>query len=342
VHTEHKTKRKSDLFVTSLIIPTGIHASVGGYLGDATPFSNQIAAISDYVVTNPNTVNGGVLNLMSCNTVYTEGTVMDMFFRGETALKVPDRQNGIGVVVERTVDKGAIALIRNTINAIRAVGGIDVVGIEMTDKPIGAHAYVRNSIAHGDVNDLSQFDNPIRKLLKKGANTIALSAEIKADRKLWEVYFKGKGPNPVGALEAVISHYVVDKYRIPAAHAPLVREKDWPMNLKNKEVFWRAAAEAISPAYLGSVLIGLSAAPQLSNVGSAGAISVDDISALVIPYTACGGIPVFECMKRGIPIIAVKEIKTSLNVTPESIGIDAIPAKTMKDALQILERIRRR
>jgi hypothetical protein len=329
------------VFVTSYITPTGIHASVGGYLGDATPFANRIAALSDFVITNPNTVNGGVLNLMAPNVLYTEGTVMDMLFRGETALKLPGRNNRIGVVVERTADKGALALIHNTANALRAVGGIDVVGIEMTDGPLGARASVKDRIAHGDVDDLLQLDGPIRKLLGKGADAIALSAQIRADRRLWEIYFRGKGPNPVGALEAVISHHVVDRYRIPAAHAPLVKEKDWPMNLRNTKVFWRAAAEAISPAYLGSVLIGLSAAPHLSPRGR-GAIDVNDLSALVVPYTSCGGIPMFECAKRGIPIVAVREIGTSLNVTPESIGIDAMPARTMDDALKILTRMKKR
>jgi len=330
------------MFVTAFIVPTGIQASVGGYLGDATPFANRIAALSDYTITNPNVVNGGVLNLMSDNILYTEGTVMDMLFRGETSLKPHNGMNRIGVVIEKTDDRGALALIHNTINAMRAVGGVEVVGAEQTDGSIGAHAYIKDGVAHGDIKDLSPPDATIRKLIKKGAQTIALSAEIHAEKKMWETYFTGKGPNPVGAIEAVISHYVVDKYGIPAAHAPLVRKKDWPMNLRDTKVFWRAGAEAISPAYLGCVLLGLSKAPLLCRNSEKGAISVDDISALVIPYSSCGGIPVFECAERGIPIIAVKEIRTNLNVTPESIGIDAISVRTMDDALRTLSRIKKR
>jgi len=339
---ERRKGQEDELFVTAFIVPTGIQASVGGYLGDATPFANRIAALSNFTITNPNVVNGGVLNLMAGNILYTEGTVMDMLFRGETALKPHGEKNRIGVVIEKTKDRGALALIHNTISAMRAVGGVEVVGAEQTEGRIGARAYIKGGVAHGDIRDLSPLDETIKTLIKTGAQTIALSAEIRADKKLWETYFRGGGPNPVGAIEAVISHYVVDKYRIPAAHAPLVRKRDWPMNLRDTRVFWRAGAEAISPAYLGCVLLGLSRAPYLCRPLEKGAIGVDDISALVMPYSSCGGIPVFECADRGIPIIAVKEIRTNLNVTPRSIGIDAITADTMDDAIRLLSRIKRR
>ncbi|MFH1785618.1 MAG: DUF3326 domain-containing protein [Candidatus Micrarchaeota archaeon] len=315
-------------FITTLMIPTGIKASVGGYLGDATPFANLIASISDYTITHPNVVNGGVLNLMRENIVYTEGTLFDMFFRGEIKLD-PSKGNRIGVVVEKNDDKGAMALLKNTVNGLHADGGINVVGIEMTGKKVGAEAIIKNGVAYGSIKDLTQFDKPIKKLIAKGAQSIALSIQIDSDPKLWEEYYKGKLPNPVGALEAVVSHYVVKKYKMPAAHAPLVSEKDWKLNLKDEVVYWRAGEEAISPAYLGCVLIGLSRAPKISKKG----IGIEDVSALVIPHSACGGIPVFESMKKKIPIIAVKEIETNLNVTPKSIGIKAIEVETLDEAL---------
>jgi len=325
-------------FITSLMVPTGIQASVGGYLGDATPFANLISSISDYTITHPNVVNGGVLNLMKENIVYTEGTLFDMFFRGEIEL-TPRKGNKIGVVVEKNNDKGAMALLKNTINGLKADGGINVIGVEMTEKLVDAEAHIKHGVAHGEIKDLTQLDKPIKKLIAKGADTIALSVQITADHELWEQYYEGKTPNPVGALEAVISHHVVDKYRIPAAHAPLVHQKDWKLNLKDREVYWRAGTEAISPAYLSCILIGLSKAPKITKKGK-GEVSVDDVSALVVPYTACGGIPVFEAMKRKIPIIAVKEIKTNLNVTPNSIGIDAIEVETLDEALGKLMEIR--
>ncbi|VVC02919.1 Uncharacterised protein [Candidatus Bilamarchaeum dharawalense] len=317
-------------FITSLMIPTGVKASVGGYLGDATPFANLMASISDYTITHPNVVNGGVLNLMKDNILYTEGTLFDMFFRGEITL-TPSKGNRIGVVIEKTSDRGAVALIKNTINGLHADGGVSVVGTEMTGRIVGAKALIKDGVAYGSIADLTQLDKPIKKLIAAGAQSIALSINIESDPNLWEQYYQGKLPNPVGALEAVVSHYVVKKYRIPAAHAPLVCEKDWKVNLRDKEVFWRAGEEAISPAYLGCILIGLSRAPKISKKGAG--VGIGDVSALVVPHSACGGIPVFECMKRKIPVIAVKEIATNLNVTPRTIGINAIEVDTMDDAL---------
>ena len=43
-------------------------------------------------------------------------------------------------------------------------------------------------------------------------------------------HFEGLHPNPVGGAEAIISHLIVAKYKIPAAHAPLSNLKE--MTLK--------------------------------------------------------------------------------------------------------------
>lgn len=325
-------------FITAFIVPTGIRSSVGGYLGDATPFANIIASVSDSTIVNPNVVNGGVLNLMRQNIVYTEGTVMDMLFRGEIGLRAK-RGNKIGVVIEKTTDRGALALVKNTINAMRAVGGVEVIGLEMTDREVDPEAFLDHNVAHGEVKDLTALDEPIKKLLALGADTIAVSTNVQASRDFWEDYYKGHKPNPVGALEAVISHYVVEKFHLMAAHAPIVTQKDWGLNLRTDVVDWRAGAEAISPAYLSCILYGLSRAPKL--VKKQEGMNVDDICALVIPHSACGGIPMFECAKRGIPIIAVKEIETNLNVTPKSIGLPGvIEVETMKEALGELVALR--
>ncbi|MBI5224113.1 DUF3326 domain-containing protein [Candidatus Micrarchaeota archaeon] len=320
-------------FLASFIVPTGIKASVGGYLGDATPFANLIGSVCDGVLVNPNVVNGGILNLMSEKIIYVEGTVLDHFFRGELGLS---QSVGIriGVVVEKTSDYAALALTKNTINALRAVGGVDVVGMEMTDRAVSPFASFEHNVAHGKVADLSALDEPIKKLLDMGADTIAVSTNVQATREFWEAYYKGTKPNPVGALEAVISHYVVDKFHIMAAHAPIVPSKDWDLNLRKDVVFWRAGAEALSPAYLSCILYGLSRAPRLVKPDQG--ISISDLSALVVPHSACGGIPMFECARRKIPIIAVKEIQTNLNVTPKSIGLDAIEVDTMHEALGVL------
>lgn len=321
-------------FLASFIVPTGIKASVGGYLGDATPFANLLASVCDGLIVNPNVVNGGILNLMSPNIIYCEGSVLDMFFSSKIGLS-QSKGNKIGVVVEKTSDSAALALTKNTINALKAVAGVDVVGLEQTSSLVNPRAFFEHNVAYGEVSDLGALDEPIKKLRQKGATTIAISTNVQADRDFWEDYYKGNKPNPVGALEAVISHYVVDKFKIMAAHAPIVPSSDWDLNLRKDVVFWRAGAEALSPAYLSCILYGLSRAPKITPIEHSD-FSISDLGALIVPYTACGGISVFEAAKRKIPIIAVKEIETNLNVTPKSIGIDAIEVQTMHEAIGVL------
>ena len=60
-------------FIVAHIIPTGVKADIGGYVGDATPATNVIAAIADKVISHPNVVNGVALNLARKNVLYVEG-----------------------------------------------------------------------------------------------------------------------------------------------------------------------------------------------------------------------------------------------------------------------------
>ena len=47
-------------------------------------------------------------------------------------------------------------------------------------------------------------------------------------------------------------------------------------------------------------------------------INITDLDFLIIPYNAIGCIPVLEASKREIPVYAIKENHTVLNVTPEN------------------------
>lgn len=63
--------------------------------------------------------------------------------------------------------------------------------------------------------------------------------------------------------------------------------------------------------------MGLSNAPVISTQNG---FSVSNLDYLVMPYDALGSIPVFEAVKRGIDVFAVKENLTALNVTPDKIS----------------------
>ena len=55
------------------IIPTGIGCSIGGFAGDAAPAANLLAETTDYLITNPNTVNASnFVNLQNRNILYTD------------------------------------------------------------------------------------------------------------------------------------------------------------------------------------------------------------------------------------------------------------------------------
>ena len=112
-------------FVVVSIIPTGIRCSVGGYIGDATAVTNKVAAVCDYLITNPNAVNGGAFNFKEKNVLYVEGYAIDRFFRRQIELSLPQK-NSIGVILERIPDSIAVNFTLKSIEAFRTVAGINI------------------------------------------------------------------------------------------------------------------------------------------------------------------------------------------------------------------------
>ena len=47
-------------FITAMIIPTGVGASIGGFGGDASPQMNALADVSDVFITHPNVANAAI------------------------------------------------------------------------------------------------------------------------------------------------------------------------------------------------------------------------------------------------------------------------------------------
>jgi hypothetical protein len=160
---------------------------------------------------------------------------------------------------------------------------------------------------------------------------------IQIQKKDLDIYFKGKGPNPYGGTEALISRTISKRLNIPAAHAPLLRLKEMKQMLYKSRVDPRAAAEAITQAYLGCILQGLHKAAQPISLDKArdSDILLNDILAVVIPATCMGGIPALAAAKFKIPIIAVKENKTVLNVTSDKLNINSITAENYLEAAGI-------
>jgi hypothetical protein len=305
-------------FIAVHVVPTGLEAQIGGFVGDATPVTNLLAGVCDKVIAHPNVVNGVGLNLARDNVLYVEGFLLDSLFLDRIALRRVDR-NKIGLVVDSNLpDKASLDLTLNTMDAIVTNKGVEIVGYELTKKPVGGEAVKTKEGAFvGKIGNVSTYLDVARNLVKKGAEAIAITTYIKIQKKDLVPYFKGKGANPYGATEAIISHTLCKELMLPCAHAPLLSRKEIEGMMFKGVVDPRAGAEAMGPAYLGCILQGLHRAPRPIEKGKErpGDITIDDVSALVTSADCLGGIPMLAAEKRGIPIIAVKENATVLDVT---------------------------
>ncbi len=325
VLTSRPAPTSSGLAVAVSLIPTGIGCAIGGYAGDAGPAAALLASAADLVVTNPNAVNASNFIAADRRIVYTEGYTLDLFSRGETALHMP-RANRIGVIIERASD-AALAEVLNVINTVRAVHGVDIADYLITDEPVGTR-----SARHGSGAYVGRIDRPDvllaagRRLLAEGATALAVTTNVQglaADD--YASHFAGAHPNPVGGAEAVVSHLLTRALGVPSAHAPMLNFKQLP--LSGWVVNARSAGEFVSTSGLACVLIGLRRAPQLAarpGCPTSASISMDDVIAVVAPATALGAVPVLSAAQRGIPVVAVRDNTTILDVTAARLGLPGV------------------
>jgi hypothetical protein len=326
-------------FNVVMVIPTGVRAEIGGYIADGTPVTNVLASIVDNVITHPNVLNGSFLNYGANNVLYVEGHHLDNFLQNKIGL-CEIYQNKIGVVVDKGavgVDFNSLKDVINSIEALRVIAGIDVVGYKITDEPIGGHAVKMPSESFcGEVKNPDTLLRAAKELIKAGATAIAIATHIDIDSMEEDLdkYFAGELANPFGGTEALLSHTVSHLLKIPCAHAPILSklEKDYYESVGVVDP--RASSEVVSPGYLGCILKGLNRSPQISEKGFG--ITLDSVKAIIVPYGCCGGIPALAAQKFNIPLIAVKENKTVFCVTPEKMNINAIIVNNYVEAIGIV------
>ena len=294
----------------AFIIPTGVGASVGGYAGDASLYARKLAEKYQLVV-NPNVVNAGCFSGISENMLYVEGYSLDEFFKGKLRLLTVKEQNKIGVVFDKSIPQGILNVHVNTINAVKTIYGCDIVGYDITDEDVGVEFFINNGISNGNVKNITTVLDSAKRLIAKGANAIAIVCRFEDDD--FDDYASGIGVDPVGGVEAIISHYISRELKIPCAHSPAFDD----ITISQEIVDSRCSAEYITPTYLPCILIGLSKAPQLS---AERGVAVNDLEFVVMPYDSLGAVPVFEALKNNIPVYAVKENKTVLDITPDKIS----------------------
>jgi hypothetical protein len=307
-------------FCAALVIPTGIGASVGGYGGDAMPVLNLLASVCDVLVTHPNVANAAMFQSLPDNALYVEGYALDRWFRGDWQL-LPQRANRVAIVYDSGIEPDMLTLHRNTANAVQAVYGVSIIGEFFTAEP------VRLTLnRHGEAGaSTGALENPecilaaCHAAKSAGADAIALCVRFPDDED--SDYQSGSGVDPIGGLEAILSHLIVSELEIPCAHAPVFSresaEPEW-----RDVVDPRAASEYITGTFLPCVLTGLHKAPRYAPAQQVSpyAMSIDHLDALVLPGDVLGGIPALAAMERGIPIIAVMN-----NITVMTIGPDAWP-----------------
>lgn len=326
--------------IGAFIVPTGIGASIGGYAGDASNWARKFAEFSHLIV-NPNVVNAGCFSGITENMLYVEGYTLDEFFKGNVYLS-PSKGNKVGVVFDKGISEKVLNIHINTINAVKTVYGIDIIH-EATSEVVDVNFFIDNSgISTGRIKNIETLLYTAKNLLKKGAEAIAVVCKFD-DGNENDKYENGFGVDPIGGMEAIISHYLSKELKIPVAHSPAFED----FSILTKIVNPKVSAEYITPTFLPCILIGLSQAPLIAKSKKQRAkgesahcsmLTVHCLDFLVMPYNALGSVPVLESVKRGIKVFAIKENKSVLNITKEALSLEnVIEVDTYEQCLELIK-----
>ena len=317
--------------LVAFIVPTGINASIGGFAGDASTYVQKFSSFFR-VITNPNVVNAGCFSGINENMLYVEGSGIDAFFEGKINLAPVSKPNKIGVVFDKTIQTGILNVHINTINAVKTVYGIDATTYVITDEPVGVEYSVDEyNISNGGVKNPRVLLKAAKELVKKGCNAIAVVCAF--EDTPGDEYKNGLGVDPVGGVEAIISHFLTKELQIPVAHSPAFED----LTIEQEVTDPRAASEYITPTYLPCVLIGLFRAPQFTKKEE-GAIKAKDVKALIMPYDSLGAPCVLSALENKIQVFAVRENQTALNITRQKLGINGIiETATYEECLEYLK-----
>ncbi len=317
----------------AFVVPTGIGASIGGFAGDASQIARNFAR-SYNVIVNPNVVNAACFSGITDNMLYVEGWTLSQFMKGNLGI-VPSYKNKIGVIFDKGISQGIINVHINTINAVKTVYGVDIIGYEITEEPCKVEFYnTECGISSGSVLNNETLLEAGKKLLNRGAETIAVVCKFQEPPE--DNYQDGEGVDIVGGVEAVISHYLTRELKVPVVHSPAFEDITISKEIVNPKV----AAEYITPTFLPCILLGLSNAPLISYEKVEHYIGVESLKALIMPYNSLGASIVLDAISKNIKVYAVKENSSVLNITKNIINKDVIiEVNTYKECLKMLEEI---
>jgi hypothetical protein len=313
--------------IGAFIIPTGIGASIGGFAGDASKWARKIAKHHKLIV-NPNVVNAACFSGITDNMLYVEGYSLDEFFKGKCNLQ-DSRENKIGIIFDKSIPEDVYNIHVNTINAVKTVYDLDIQATVITDEPVGVEFFIDNSGASmGNVKNLSTLNRAANFLLQNGCDAIGIVCHFPEEQG--DNYANGIGVDPVGGVEAIISHYISKEFKVPCAHAPAFSDYTISPTLVDP----RCSAEYITPTFLPCILLGLQNAPKITSVGNG--LGVQDIDFLVTPANALGGIPILKMSELNKKIYAISENKSVLDVNTKNFPIKCDIIKTYEELLELL------
>jgi hypothetical protein len=322
-------------YTVVLIVPTGIGAAIGGYAGDALPVARAVAQVADRLITHPNVLNGAQLYWSLPNALYVEGYGLDQFAAGQWGLR-PVHQNRVGLVLDQAIEPELRWRHLQAADATRATLGLNLTEYIVTDAPLGVELRTAASGATwGTIENPDSLLRAVKTLITDAkAEAIAVVARFPDDlgSEALQQYRHGQGVDPLAGAEAVISHLIVRTFQVPCAHAPALS----PLPL-DPTLSPRSAAEELGYTFLPCVLVGLSRAPQfVPQRTSLDEIWADQVDAIVIPATACGGSAVLSFSQSSTQIITVQDNTTRLNVTAAQLGLSVQAASSYLEALGLL------
>ena len=310
----------------AFIIPTGIGASIGGYAGDASKWARKLAEKCKLIV-NPNVVNAACFSGITNNMLYVEGYTLDDFFKGKCKL-IESHNNKIGVVFDKAIPQNILNVHINTINAVKTVYDVNILDYQITTNEVGVEFFIdKSGVSMGNVRNLETIKEAAETLIKKGCEAIAIVCHFPEEQG--DNYANGIGVDPVGGVEAIISHYISKELQVPCAHAPAFSD----INITTEIVDSKCSAEYITPTFLPCILIGLNQAPKINNNKGLG---IKDLDFIVVPHNSLGGIPVLEATKNNIKIYAIAENKTVLNVTEKKFNTKCDIINTYEELLELI------
>ena len=284
----------------AIVVPTGVGAAFGGFVGDACPIVKLFEQVADTVIVHPNVVNGADFYGASGSSWYLDGLTLDRFLMGEIGLR-RDRALRIGLLVDRLNDCSLDKLI-NAANAVRAVYGVDVVGFSVCKEKLRS---VVEQTPYGHFN--GSIENPdvlldAADVLKNAsAEAIAVVSSLEGtNREQFTAHYQGAGVNPIGAVESLISRLVTFHTQLPCAHAPAELEK---ASGSHGVIDPRAAAEAASATGLPCVMIGLARSPTIDCDSG---ISIHDMTAVLVPEGCAGGVPAMAALHHGFALLGIR------------------------------------